>query len=89
MLIPQSQSSKYPTPFAMPTTKSQQDRIGSIQSATLSSTLRVNRDSPNGAIPLEINLGDVGYVETALNGKSSIICWDSWNVCRDRDEYGE
>jgi hypothetical protein len=48
-----------------------------------------NQDSPNDTTPLQNNPRDIGYIEPALNGKTGIICWDSWNVRRDGEEYGQ
>lgn len=57
-----------------------QDRTPGEPKATMSSTLGVAHDSPNGTIPLQKHSGDVGYVESALNGEVGVICWYSWYV---------
>lgn len=44
-------------------------------------------DSPNDAIPLQKYSGDVGYVESVLNGEAGIICRNRWYICRNWEEY--
>jgi hypothetical protein len=52
-----------------------------------SNTPRVAHDSPYGTIPLQKQSGLIGNVESVLNGEIGIICWSSWYVRGNWEEY--